>query len=81
VPKIPLLNLRLNKGQFVDSAPVYLSEKVAEFNMRGRRSRLYDEIFEVEVRKETLLSTEQSIQQNVAKFAESLGVKNAGVEQ
>ena len=49
--------------------------------MRGRRSRLYDEIFEVEVRKETLLSTEQSIQQNVAKFAESLGVKNAEVEQ
>jgi len=26
--------------------------------MRGRRSREYDEIFEVEVRKETLLTTE-----------------------
>ena len=49
----------MNKGQFVDSAPVYLSEKVAEFSMRGRRSQKYDEIFEVEVRKETLLSTEQ----------------------
>jgi hypothetical protein len=30
--------------------------------MRGRRSQKYDEIFEVEVRKETLLTTEQSIQ-------------------
>lgn len=44
-----------------------------------RRTRDYDEIFEVEVHRETLLQAENNIQKNVAKFAESLGVSTADI--
>ena len=53
-------NMGLKKNQQLDNAPTYLSEKVGQFNLK-RRSRQYDEILEIEVRKETLLETEKQI--------------------
>jgi helix-turn-helix protein len=44
---------------------------VATFNFK-QRSQNFEQIFEVEVRKETLLETEKQIKANVAKFADSL---------
>jgi hypothetical protein len=46
-----------------------------------RRTRDFDEILEIEVRKETLLKTESEIRANVAKFADSLKMSGADFKQ
>jgi hypothetical protein len=46
-----------------------------------RRTRDFDEILEIEVRKETLMQTEHEIKANVAKFADSLKMSSADFHQ
>lgn len=48
----------------------YVQEKVGEFEVK-MQNKFYEQILQVEVKKETLWKHENSIKQNVAKFADS----------
>jgi hypothetical protein len=61
---------KVNDEFNLDSTPVYLQEKVHSFSL-SRKTPNFEEILEIDIHKETLLETEQSIQASVNKFADS----------
>ena len=66
----------MSKGEYIDfdePSKLYISENVGRFRAikRHRKSHFHaDELFEVEINKETLLETETDMQTNTSKFYE-----------
>lgn len=52
---------------------VYVSQKVGDFTL-SRKGRNFEEVLEVEVRKETLLQAQDQINANLNKFAKNFKV-------
>lgn len=52
---------------------VYVSQKVGDFTL-SRKGRNFEEVLEVEVRKETLLNAQEQINANLNKFAQNFKV-------
>ena len=52
---------------------VYVSQKVGDFSL-SRKGRNFEEVLEVEVRKETLLNAQDQINANLNKFAKNFKV-------
>ena len=65
----------LSDGEYIEQT--FVSEKVAEFDIAKRRYKNHEEIFSVEVRKETLLDAEKGIKDKLSRYTNVIEMEEA----